>query len=237
MLKNIIWEKKSIMLGIIFYLTKYHNNLKQDKIIIDNEMFRRIAKILFPDLRIKKKGDGFNINIRNNVKNGLIINNINNLDKIENKKIRLLPWYDKDNPIIMFVHDKTESNIDKKKKDLKEFSKYRRFVRRYLPNHVSLYCGDIWDSYTEYRILKRYSKKYSVAIEPVFYFISKILREHICDKKELRYVGIPIREQIIVPVKHNVPIIVKVPDKKSCDNYKNVITAVNKKINAVNNFY
>ncbi len=248
--KNIIWENKSIILGIIFHLTKNRSKLEDSRIIIDNDLFKNITKILFPDLLIKRKVKNqnedqqiFHINIRNNKKKDLIINNINNLDTIHNKKIRLLPWYDKDNPMIMFIHKNGKDfGITKKKSKLKEFSKYRRFLPHNSGNYVSMSCNNvnIWDTYIEYKILNKYSKVYGVPTDRAYNFISKVMKEHICDKKDLMYIGVPIKEYIKVPV----PIAIKVPIEKkpktyvlkkdNCDKYKNVIRAVDNKVEAIN---
>ena len=87
---NIIWEDKGILLGIMKYILKHNKNLIDKNIIIENKKFRTILKSLFNHYSFKKKikKNGFEINIRNNKDNGLIINNINNLDTIHSKKYR-----------------------------------------------------------------------------------------------------------------------------------------------------
>ena len=154
------WEEKSIILGVIMYLSKHHEKMINKTIIIQDKFYRTIIKKIFDDLMIKKKSnsvDIFQINIKNNVQNGLIINNLNNLNKINNKKVILLPWYNIDNPIVMYKWKPNEiGDIKKFKDDVKKFTKYER-QRSYGINSImrTKHNVDMWDTYYEYKIIQK----------------------------------------------------------------------------------
>src|SRR5579871_3594269 len=121
---NFVWETKGILLGIIYYILKKYNYFKENIIIINDTKIRHILKFLFIDLDFSKKGEGFHINIKNNERSDLVINNLNNLSDLHTKHIYLLPWYSKDNPIIMYKHkDEKELDVKLVKEKIKDFSK------------------------------------------------------------------------------------------------------------------
>jgi hypothetical protein len=197
---NIIWEDKGIIVGIIKYLTK--NNKKS--VILPNSRFKFLAKTLFYDTKFKKKGDGFHINIKNSGRDDLVINNLNNLDYITNNtdKVTLLPWYDKDNPLIMFNSSKKQkhsgSKENNKKKMINFVDKFNKNIRgkyhgrNFIGNHCTL---NIWDSYYEHKILKKYTDKYDYYnIIAVYNFITKVLTSPCGYKK-------------IIIVRHEIPVV------------------------------
>jgi len=258
---NIIWENKSVMLGIMLFLNKYRDELINTNIIIHDDLFRGITKKLFIDLNIKKKGKGFHVNIRNNVEEGLIINNILNLNEINNKNFYLLPWYDKDNSMIAFIvktkNSDSEKQLSKKLekdmetviKDIKTFSKNKRKIPHYPRNFIDIRCNiNIWDSLVEYQILKKYSNRYNADVEKVYDFISTSLSEHTCTQrpKQIMYVSIPIPVKVPVNVNDKIiePIVSnstlnsnQIPLETNDDKYIMIIDKINKKIQALNDFY
>lgn len=224
MSRNIIWENKSVMLGIILFLTKYNDKLISTDIIIYDDLFRNIAKVLFSNLTVKKRNKGsessFDINVRSNVQRGLVINNVLNLSEIQNKNFYLLPWYNKDNPMIAFIvkPESTQIVIEKAVKDIEEFTNTKRMLPHDPKNFIDIQCNiNIWDSLTEYKILLNYSNKYLVDIIQTYNYISKALGEHTCIPKEITYVGIP------VPVKINVPIPVPIQNIEVKEQYQSPI--------------
>lgn len=214
--KNVIWENKGILLGIILFMLKNYDKLINKRIIIDNDQQRIIIKQLFYDFNIKKKGTGFTINIKNNVRMDLVINNLNNLDNIYAKSVRILPWYDKDNPIIMYKHnEKKKYNIEKLKKKLEEFSNKKRWLFYDVINFIEKKTNmKNWDTYTEHKILKKYVKEYpEFTVEQVYEFICKILKNYGCDEKQI--IHVPIKIPVHVPVQIPVLIPVQEPAKIS----------------------
>jgi len=209
------------MLGIILFLTKYNDKLVNSNIIIHDDLFRNIAKVLFSNLTIKKHkkidkdakdskdielNNYFDINIRNNVQHGLVINNILNLSKIQNKNFYLLPWYNKDNPMIAFIakSETMQITIENVVDDIKKFTNIKRMLPHNPNNFIDIQCKiNIWDSLTEYKILLNYGNKYLVDIVQTYTYISKALGEHMCIPKEITYVGVPVPIKINIPVKNN----------------------------------
>lgn len=186
---NIIWENKGIILGIISYLIENHEQLKYDKIIIKNTKFNTIITNLFPDMKIMDNGSGFKINIKNQKNNGLIINNLQNLSVINAKKVTILPWFDKDNAIIMYLYDKKEI-YDKNflKTEIKILNENDRFKPRQSNNFqyvefIQKHCElNIWDTYTEYDILLSYIRYYPNNIFKLNQYIDNELGGLYCNK-------------------------------------------------------
>jgi len=100
--KDIIIEDRGIIIGIMFYLLKHNNRMMGNTVIIADKRIRHIIRYLFYDLTIRKEGDGFHFNIRNNTYSDIVINNINNLNDINTHHIYILPWGNPDNPVIMY---------------------------------------------------------------------------------------------------------------------------------------
>lgn len=275
MSRNIIWENKAVMLGIILFLTKHNKELINMRIIMHNDLFRGITKILFPNLTIKKKGIGFFINIRGSVTTltttGLIINNILNLSEIKNKNFYLLPWYDKDNAMVAFIIKIKELDVETVIKDIKDFSENERLIPHYPENFIDLNCKiNMWDSLAEYQILLKYCNLYNADIVKIYNYISRALSDHTCllkpePSKQLVYVGIPVSVKVAVPVAINCDnieqksttlntntntntaltsqnILTSAPEnepsvERSCDKYFVIIKKINKKLQALNDFY
>jgi hypothetical protein len=185
-------------------------------------------------LFLKKKGDGFNINIKNSERTDLVINNLNNMDTIDTKKITLLPWHDKDNPIIMFNAndringDKNSKKYENNKKKMVEFVKYFNKNSRWKNNEtnfVSEHCNlNIWDSHYEYKILKKYAKKYSYYdAMSVYNFITKALTSPCCQTKT-KIIRSVVNIPVIIPTVREKPVYIPVnipkkihPKEKKCE--------------------
>jgi hypothetical protein len=187
------WEDKSILLGIILFCTKNTKLLKNKKIILEYNRFIRILKVMFRNLTFGKKDNVdncFYINIKNNNNKDLVINNLNNIKEPRTDQMKLLPWYDYNNPIIMYYYD---SNLDVDELDefkiyVQKFTHKKRF-KNYTPNNdiVCKYnCNNninIWDCYYEHKILKKYCKKYGNNIKNIYNFISvQLMDKNFIDK-------------------------------------------------------
>jgi hypothetical protein len=163
-----IWEEKGIVIGVFAHIIKHHTYLMDKTIIINNDIYGSITKLFFDELTFKKykkphHKDPYYINIKDVTKtDNHHINNLNNFQIIHNKKITLLPWYDRDNPIIMFTYDKDQTaNIAKLIDDLTYFEKHIRFTKFNSPGKTKTNCIiDCWDTYYERKILKKFVRLY-----------------------------------------------------------------------------
>ena len=240
-MNNLVWENKGIILGIIRYIVKHIDELVDKIIIIDNDIVRSVLKKLFDDLTFKKKSKKVNlfvINIKNNNVGGLIINNINNLKNI-NGKIMLLPWYDKDNAIVMFKYNENkEYDIQKIKNKINKFTENKRLNwysgdNYYNINFIEQKCNfRIWDTYMEYSILKKYVKYYDeYDIMYVYDYITNMLTENRCQSKSVIGVGVPIEVPTYVPT--YIPISYK--EKQNNNQMKDLLSDIDEKIKLTNN--
>jgi len=238
----IVREKRGILLGIIFYLTRHHELLKKKTIIIQHDKYHKIITKLFTELNIKKyqsSDDDFVINIQNNVRNGLIINNLNNINKIKSDKVTLLPWYDRNNPIVMFeYHKHRHTDINETIKRIENFSETERFEGYKSINFIEAKCKiRFWDTYAEHNILKHYSKLYKVSKIHIFKYIERKLHDHLC--KPTKYMQMPIHIPVKIPVE--IPIITDGQIKKEiidkgeiCKDYVNLVYSINDKLGTTN---
>lgn len=219
---NIIWEDKGIILGIILFILKNFNDMSKNKIIIDNDKIRSIIKELFSDLKIKKYGKGFYINIKNNNRTDLVINNLNNLSEINSTKVRLLPRYDKDNPIIMFEYNKNKKyNMKKLQDKIAIFDKTKRWLIYDKINFIEQKLQlQNWDTFIEYQILKKYVKRYNkYNIGQIYIYICYKLKGYGCD--ETKIINIPVPQPI------------KIIDNK-CDHFVDLLNTLTNKIKVTN---
>jgi hypothetical protein len=247
---EIIRENRSIILGLISYITKYFDELSNKTIIVENDNVKHMLRSLFITLKFKKKkktSNTFEINIKNNSTEGLTINNINNLTKIGHR-CRLLPWYDKSNPIIMFHNSNKIHNINKIKKQISTFSKTQRnnwVYNNYMYLHFvktksTCVSVNLWDIYKEYDILLKYinkHKKFNNIFE-VHDFISHMLHEQICNDVIIITKNIPIPfNNTIIKKDPNINQSFPSDIKDKADNEPSVhglIKSLNKKLNIVN---
>jgi len=178
---NIIWIDRGILISIIYYIIRYYNILIKKIIIIDNKRYRNILKILFVDLKFKcyKKHNTNNyyFNIRKIIKNqDIIIDYLHNYDgNIPSKKFKFIPWYDFNDPIIIYLY----SN--------KYFSKKNSF---FIPLCLrGNYKGYIWDAYIEYIIFTKYNKFVpKMNIKSIILLINKFLINNYTDTVVYKYI-------------------------------------------------
>jgi hypothetical protein len=197
---NLIYEERSILLGIINFIS---NNLnKYEQINIENKFYFKVIRELFPMLYVTRNYDdkytSLNIFIKTRkIKEfGLIINNIDNVKRISCKKkyFYLLPWFNVNNPIIMFKYDPDtdEKSKSKIKKQIKKFNKIR--LSKYTYENFSLTpytCGILfWDIYVEYQITRKYSQLMNVDINVVYDLLNRHTNGFKCDKTNFVYVPV-----------------------------------------------
>jgi hypothetical protein len=152
---NIVWTDRGILLGIMYYIIRLYSKLIKKIIIIDNKRYRKFLRIIFPNLRFKKSSRHFDnyfyFNIRTIIKKqDIIIDYLSNYDDtINTEKINLIPWFDMNDPLIIYLYDDKESlDADSYKKFIKDFVKCRR----------GSYNGYYWDTYMERHILNKYKE-------------------------------------------------------------------------------
>lgn len=194
LLKNndLIWEEKGIVIGIINFLLNSIHKIK--RVYIEDQFYYKIIKFLFPVLKVRDKFNdddkrGINICIKtiSNGKDGyLILNNINNINKIKTKKRNffLLPWFNSHNPIIMFKYDDTmkEMNINKIKMRVVKFNKKRllNIINGQLPL-FTYRCGILfWDIFIEYYILKKYAIFFNIDVNSISDYLYRKINSFNC---------------------------------------------------------
>jgi hypothetical protein len=182
---NLVYEERGIILGIMNFILDNMNKYK--RINIENKMYFKIIRQLFPMFRVTREYDDETTSLNIYTKsrkikdNGVIINNLDNIKKIRSKKkhFYLLPWFNVNNPICMFKYDKSKpkNNIKKLKKYVEKFNIIRLKEYSYERIPIMSYKFNIlfWDIFVEYRILNRYSKLTNSNINTVYDFLTKFL--------------------------------------------------------------
>lgn len=182
---NLVYEERGIILGIMNFILDNMN--KYNQINIENKHYFKIIRQLFPMFRVTRDYDkektSLNIYVRSRKirDHGLIINNLDNIKKIRSKKkhFYLLPWFNINNPIIMFKYDKSKpkKNIDKLKGYVEKFNIIRLKEYSYERIPIMSYKFNIlfWDIFVEYRILNRYCRLTNSNINTIYDFLTKFL--------------------------------------------------------------
>ena len=145
-----ISENKGILLGLLYFILKNYKNLINKKIIINLTKYTKILKILFLDLnfldKLTESNNNFNININTKEIVDLNITYINFLEEIKANKVYIVPWFDGDNPLIMFEKSNKEQNIEKIKNKIidwdncsrtqqhNKFNNYDEFIENIILN-------------------------------------------------------------------------------------------------------
>lgn len=114
-----ISENKGILLALLYFILKKYKHLINLKIKINLSKYQKILKLLFSDLKFTSSDkDTFNININTKEQGNLNITYINFLEEIKANKIYIVPWFDGDNPLIMFMKSKKIQNINEVNKKI-----------------------------------------------------------------------------------------------------------------------
>jgi hypothetical protein len=218
---NIVWIDRGMLISIIYYIVMKHKSLLKKNIILSNDKYYEILKNIFPKMNFKiydmEESDGtiknnknnFYINIRTIMnKQDLIIDYLHNYKKhVCTKKIYLVPWYDMNDPLIMYKYDNNyRKKIVEYKNKLYEFSGCKR----------SDYNGETWDNYKETYIIKKYmSMKKKNRIENIKKYFNDIVREHYIDTMQTKIIkkiiNVPVVEYVDRPVDRIVEKIVEKP--------------------------
>ena len=187
---NLEWEDKNIILSLFLYLTLNYRELKDKVIIINHQFFMSIAKEFFFKLTFKhndknKYKNKVHIYIKEiSKKSGLYINNIHNFESIYNYKISLIPWYDIQNPLIMFYKEEGKQVMDKDDvyKSIIKFNKHLRYKNYNVVGLNKYRCPvKVWDSYYEIEIMKKFCLLYGLK-NPVYInnYINRLVGCRLC---------------------------------------------------------
>ena len=180
-LVSMVWIDRGIILTLIHYLVKYYKHLVNKIIIINNPEYRSFLSILFPNLFFNKykedNSNNFYFNIRQIIKKQDIIIDylVNYNDNVNTKKISLIPWYDMNDPIIVYKYSNNNFSINKIKSFIGIFSQKRR----------CLYNGKLWDSIVEHKIMLKYTYlNTNITINYLLTLVNKFLKGNYMVKKE-----------------------------------------------------
>jgi hypothetical protein len=188
-----ISENKGILLALLYFILKKYKHLINLKIKINLSKYQKILKLLFSDLKFSSsKKDTFKININTKEQGDLNITYINFLEEIKANKIYIVPWFDGDNPLIMFMKSKKIQNINEVNKKIVD---WHNCSRTQLYNKFNNY-----DEFIENSILNKYIKfnnKWSY--NDLITYINTSLSNQIIVNKT-------IEKQIQVPTPYLVPI-------------------------------
>ena len=192
------YENKGILLAIIFYITNKYNKLKNKNIKINFSKFQNILKILFSELRFSDKDNNFNININTKEIVDLNIIYINLINKIKANQVYIVPWFDGDNPLIMFSKSDKEQDVKKIKEKIKEWDNCSRTQKHEKFNN--------YDEFIENIIINDFIKLHNNwSYNDVINFINKSLSNEIIVNKIIKK-KIQVPTPYIVPVPMNYPI-------------------------------
>lgn len=192
---NLEWEDKNIILSLFLYLTLNYSIIKEKVIIINHQFYMSIAKEFFFKLTFKHKDkDKYQNKVRIYIKeisqnSGLYINNIHNFESIYNYKISLIPWYDIQNPLIMFYKEEGEQIMDKDSvyKSIIKFNKHLRYKNYNVVGLNKYRCSvNVWDTYYEIEIMKKFCLLYGM--KNPFYindYINRIVGCRLCKDKTM----------------------------------------------------
>jgi hypothetical protein len=193
---NIIWVDRGILLSIISFIIDNYTKLLDKTIIINNKIYRKFLRIIFSQLEFKKfkkeTKNNFYFNIRQIIKDqDVVIDYLQNYnDMIYTDKINLVPWYDMNDPIILYEKSKSgrDHDINKYKEYIKSFSSCRR----------GNYNNSSWDLAMERSIFIKYNKfNYKVSVISIFNLFNKFILNNYTDTTNNNTIYIPIMDNNI----------------------------------------
>ena len=197
---NIVWIERGILITIIYYILKKYIILLNKIIIINNKEYCKFLKIIFPELKFsifkKHIDDNFYFNIRKIIKNqDIIIDYLANYYKVINtKKIKLLPWYDMNDPIIAYQYN-SKFKI--------KIKKYKSFINKFSQCKRANYYNKTWDAFIEYTVLKKYIKfNKKLSIHEFLNIINNFLKStytNTVEKSKIYYID----RKILYPLPYN----------------------------------
>jgi len=194
---NIVWIDRGIILTLIYYICKKYNDIYNKTIIINNKIYRKFLKYIFPQLKFKPysnhNNNNFYFNIRQIIKNqDIIIDYINNYDEfINTKKIKFIPWYDMNDVLIAYEYNlNNKISIEPYLIFLNKFKCYRGNYISFKQNIYNQY--NIWDLFIENQIFIKY-QKYNYNKINIKYLLDEFINPkytHINNKPKIYYVPV-----------------------------------------------
>ena len=182
-LVNIVWIERGIILMIIYFIIQNYKELKNKNIIIENKKVRDFIKSIFYKLTIPNKtsssSKNFYFNIRKIVKQqDFIIDYINNYDKdIPTDRLWLVPYYDRNDPLIIYKYSKT------KKISTKEYkNKISLFSNCQRGNYMN--TNTYWDILYESTII---NKSKNIISSDIYNLLNTYLTSSYTDTVEVKY--------------------------------------------------
>ena len=185
---------------------KHYKTIFTKTIIVEPVQYRRFLRLIFPKLIFKKYDEhhnqnNFYFNIRRELKKqDVFIDYIRNYPKnIPAKNIYLVPWYDMNDPLILFRY-RPEEEI----KTITFSSHIIKFSSCARGNYNN--TGAIWDNYMEQLILSEYSKLFG---HPNNTFILSKLNEWVkvswTNTTQVNNYVIPVQIPIQIPIQPQQP--------------------------------
>ena len=193
---NIIWVDRGILLSIISFIIDNYTKLLDKTIIINNKIYRKFLRIIFSQLEIKKfKKDtknNFYFNIRQIIKDqDVVIDYLQNYnDMIYTDKINLVPWYDMNDPIVLYEKNKSGKTHD--------INKYKEYIKSFSLCRRGNYNNSSWDLAMERSVFIKYNKfNYKVSVISVFNLFNKFILNNYTDTTNNNTIYIPIMDNNI----------------------------------------
>jgi hypothetical protein len=238
-LVNIVWVDRGIILTIIYYIIKYYDKLLKKTIIIDNEGYRNFLGTIFPLMKIKKFTKHYDYNFYFNVRKinryqDIIIDYISNYNKtINTTKIKLVPWFDMNDPLIVYKYSNKYSVTIKK---------YLFFIDDFVKCRRGNYNGNMWDAYIEKNIILKY-RNINRKVNLIQLLNNFLLTSY---TNTVKYIPYPVIYPVIRPIvyyKTYRPYTINIQTKKDDsiqkvyvknDNINDLILLITEKINNLN---
>jgi len=200
--KNIVnnkSESKGILLAILSLFLSSKYKLKNTHIYINLSKYTNILKNLFPDYNfVKSKLDStFNIGIHTKELYDINIIYLDQLSYLTNK-VKPIPWFDSDNPIVMFKSNKSnfKKDISKIKNKIIDWSNCDR---------SKIYDGiKTYDQYIEDKIISLYIKTNPKWTKDMLieYIRKKLSNDLIINKKNKKKIKVPVPYILPVPIQY-----------------------------------
>jgi hypothetical protein len=189
-----ISENKGILLALLYFILKKYKHLINLKININLSKYQKILKLLFSDLKFSSSTADFNININTKEIGNLNIKYINLLEEINAKKIYIVPWFDGDNPLIMFMKSNNKQDIHKINKKIVDWHNCSRTQPHNKFNN--------YDEFIENNILNKYIKfnnKWSYD-DLITYINTSLSNQIIINKTIEKKIQVPVPTPYLVPM-------------------------------------
>jgi hypothetical protein len=186
-----IFENRGVILGIMSFILSKINKIKKKGLVISDTKCRYIIGILFPDIPIHlfSLNHEYQFHLFEEATDGMIIHHLHQIPIIHAKKVMILPWYDINNPIIMYrYHSKKIYKKEKLLSNLEEFNKHQRFHFYPANRNPMFICGlRTWDSFMESQIIYTYLSWYPNNPKNILKFLSEQVGGFYCYQDYVYY--------------------------------------------------